>query len=196
MIHPFASSSHVEFSCDSPSPAFLLIDLFFFLHVSSVHHVSDDHRLTILFSPPFFCLDHRIPQTSLNNEAAELLEILTRFELEGVCFAFDQILRSGKISTLNIHPASSSTSASNITSSSQAQKSHAPPVPSLTPTLSSTSTSHAHPFTSSHGPSQATTQVTSSSSSMPLSSSSTATPSTMIPSTVYDHPLSGKFYDK
>lgn len=35
-------------------------------------------------------------QSSLNAEAAELLEILTRFELEGVCFAFDQILEKEK----------------------------------------------------------------------------------------------------
>ena len=35
-------------------------------------------------------------QSSLNADVAELLEILTRFEIEGVCFAFDQILLSKK----------------------------------------------------------------------------------------------------
>lgn len=32
----------------------------------------------------------------MNSEAAELLEILTRSDLEGVCLAFDQILRKEK----------------------------------------------------------------------------------------------------
>lgn len=30
-------------------------------------------------------------QSTISSEAAELLEILTRFELEGLCFAFDRI---------------------------------------------------------------------------------------------------------
>lgn len=35
-------------------------------------------------------------QSSMNLEAAELLEILTRSDLEGVCLAFDQILKKEK----------------------------------------------------------------------------------------------------
>ena len=35
-------------------------------------------------------------ESSLNTEAAELLEILTRFELEGLCYAFDEILVAEK----------------------------------------------------------------------------------------------------
>ena len=59
-------------------------------------------------------------QSSLNQEAAELLEILTRFELEGVCYAFDQILASERLSSkLNHAPI---TAKSSIPSSNQGHK--------------------------------------------------------------------------
>lgn len=37
-----------------------------------------------------------LQEEALNTEAAELLEILTRFELEGLCYAYDQIAKSAK----------------------------------------------------------------------------------------------------
>ncbi len=40
----------------------------------------------------------------MNTEAAELLEILTRFELEGLCYAYDHIAASCKPSTSQVSP--------------------------------------------------------------------------------------------
>ncbi|RWS06301.1 MAGUK p55 subfamily member 5-like protein [Dinothrombium tinctorium] len=42
-------------------------------------------------------------ESSISSEAAELLEILTRFELEGLCYAFDRILNSeGEFSSVDL----------------------------------------------------------------------------------------------
>jgi hypothetical protein len=50
----------------------------------------------------------------LNTEAAELLEILTRFELEGLCYAYDHIAASSKPSTSQVLPSHEDISGKNI----------------------------------------------------------------------------------
>lgn len=51
----------------------------------------------------------------MNSDAAELLEILTRSELEGVCLAFDQILKKEKEKGTPFLPTTSLTSTTTTT---------------------------------------------------------------------------------
>ncbi len=55
-------------------------------------HQLDNHQWNVFFSS----LGKSCIQYPESSEAAELLEILTKFELEGLCFAFDRIVSTVK----------------------------------------------------------------------------------------------------